>query len=65
MGGEVTEEEVCGDKNHLMCGEAGDGFWEEKEVINLQGNTDEVQMNAGNPTLQEHKKMELRAAVMY
>ena len=41
MAGEVTKEEVHGDKNHVVCGEAGDGFWEKEEVINLWEHLDE------------------------
>ena len=48
-----------------MCGEAGDGFKEEEQVMILQKHLDEVQMNAGNPILQEYKNMGLRAAVTH
>ena len=48
----------------MVCGEAGDGFWEEEQVINLHEHLDEVQMNVGNATLQEYKNMGLQAAVM-
>ena len=42
MGGEVTEKKVCENEKHVVCGETGDGFWEEEEVINLWEHLDEV-----------------------